>query len=57
MDELIFPMLENIPPRLTPEEWMSVNESMRRLIPLELQRKYVEENPPVPVRFTLTDDD
>lgn len=57
MDELIFPILENIPPRLTPEEWMSVNESMRCLIPLELRRKYVEENPPVPVRFTLTDDD
>lgn len=36
---------------------MSVNESMRRLIPLELRRKYMEENPPVPVRFTLTDDD
>ena len=59
MDEMTFPILVNEPPapRVKPEDWMAVNESMRRLIPPELRRKYVEENPPVNVRFTLTDDD
>lgn len=59
MDELKFPILETIPPppRVKPEDWMAVNEAIRRLLPLALRCKAVEENPPVPVRFTLTDDD
>lgn len=59
MDDMTFPILANEPPalRVKPEDWMVANEAMLRLIPPALRRKSVEANPPVPVRFTLTDGD
>ena len=59
MEEMNFPVLVDEPssPQVTPAEWMAANEAMRRLIPEALRRQAVEASSPVPVRFTLTDDD
>ena len=59
MDEMTFPILahEPPPPRVKSGDWMAANEAMSRLLPHALRRKSVEDNPPVPVRFSLTDGD
>lgn len=59
MEEMTFPILINAPsaPRLPAKDWMKANDAMCLLIPLALREKTVKESAPVPVRFTLTDDD
>ena len=58
MAEMKLPILADEPPapRIKPGDWMAANDSIRDLLPAALRRKAVEDHPPVPVRFNLTDD-